>query len=103
MTEDTLDVELTKADVAAMDPDNLHSMYAKVRQSRNDMRVERDRMREDLKDAREDNQNLTRMAQAFERQVRERDARLAGVAMQLIDRGVLQLVSLNTGAGHEPR
>jgi hypothetical protein len=101
-TDDTLDIELTRNDFENMDPDQLLGIHDKLRQSRNAMRFERDRLKEGIEAERDALARMTTLAQGLQKQAQERDARLARVAMRLVDEGMLErMVSSDRVSSHD--
>jgi len=90
--DDALNIRLTEADFAEMDVKQLVTIHEKLRQSREDMKHERDQMKEKLDGERDALQRMINLAQHMKQQAQERDARLARVAMRLIDQGALDRV-----------
>lgn len=93
-SDDALDIELTEGDFEDMDPKDLVNIHNKLRQSRRTMKEEREQLQKQLADQREMTARMQNTAQWAVEQAKQRDARLARLAMTLIDRGVLDQVNL---------
>lgn len=86
---DTMDIQLTLEDFKEMAPEALLGVYDALRQSRRDIKRERDTIREQIDEARNERARVEQIARKLVEDVRRRDAHLATVAMVMIERGLL--------------
>jgi len=89
---DALDIELSHADFEDLDPTQLKQIHDKLRQSRRDVREERDQIKERLAAEQDALARMTTLARHATEQAQQRDARLSRVAMRMIDAGMLDLM-----------
>jgi hypothetical protein len=95
MTSDnTKDISLTVADVEDLDPSEVVRLHDTVRAAAEEYRQRAGTLADALAGERDALARMTALAQHYERQARERDSRLAMVAMLMVDQGALQLMGM---------